>query len=81
MTVFQAGPPVAPVFPLVSEHGIKDLESELVAALYTQRSLEEQLLFYETQASAPADLRKQFFESKRLVQDIELKIRRVRHSF
>jgi hypothetical protein len=81
MTMFQASPPVAPVFPLLSERLIKDLESDLVAAMYAQRSLEEKLLSCETQASAPTDLRKQFFESKRLVQGIELKIRRVRHSF
>jgi hypothetical protein len=81
VTIFQDSLPIAPVFPLLSERTIKELESELVAALYAQRSVEDRLLSCEPQTSAPAELQKQLVESKRCVHGIELKIRRLRHSF
>jgi hypothetical protein len=72
---------VIPVFSIDNGRALKVLEDDLVAALYVQRSLEERLLSYEPQASAPSELRKQYAKSKVNVQEIELKIRRIRHSF
>lgn len=60
---------------------IMNLEEELVAALYKRRQLEEEILVYEPQSSAPSHLIESFIQSKLFVQDLESKIRMIRYSF
>ena len=71
-------PNVRPIFTSIN---IKDLEKELVAALYEQRSYERQILQYSPESSAPHDLRDAFFAARVRVNQIEKKIRLLRHSF
>jgi len=81
MEAYQASLPVIPAFLVANDQNLKDLEDRLVASLYVQRSLEECLLCYEPQVSAPPELRVRYMECKVCVQEIELKIRRIRYSF
>ena len=67
--------------PFFNYQKIEDLEEELVKAIYAQRSLEEQITSYQPQSSAPSALIQSFIESKKEVQSIEMKIRRLRYSF
>jgi hypothetical protein len=60
---------------------IEELEEELVAALYQQRHWEEQIMTFSPQSSAPSAVIQFFNQSKLKVQEIELKLRQVRHSF
>jgi hypothetical protein len=60
---------------------INVLEEELVSALYKRRQLEEEILVFVPQSSAPSDLIKSFIQSKLAVQDLESKIRMIRYSF
>ena len=48
---------------------IKAMEEELVSALYKRRQLEEEILAFEPQSSAPSSLIKAFIQSKLSVQD------------
>ena len=67
--------------PFFDYQKIKDLEEELVRALYAQRALEEQISPYKPQSSAPGVLIQSFIDSKKKVQGIEMEIRRLRYSF
>lgn len=69
------------VSPLFNPNLLKDLEDDLVAAIYEQRRQEEELAAYRPASKAPAELRERFFASKRAVQDLEIRIRRVRHAY
>lgn len=60
---------------------IEALEEQLVAALYQQRHWEEQIMTFSPQSSAPSDIIQSFNQSKLLVQDLERRIRMIRHSF
>jgi hypothetical protein len=66
---------------MLAAKAIKILEDEFVDALYAQRAYEMRILAYRPQASAPAELRKSLLSSTLAVRAIELKIRRLRHSF
>jgi hypothetical protein len=60
---------------------IEALEEQLVAALYQQRHWEQEIMSFNPQSDAPAHIVQSFTQSKLKVQEIELKIRQVRHSF
>lgn len=60
---------------------IEGLEEELVAAIYQQREWEQQIMSFNPQSDAPAGIVQSFTLSKLRVQEIELKLRQVRHSF
>jgi len=60
---------------------IKALEEELIAAIYQQREWEKEIMSFNPQSNAPAHVIKSFTQSKLKTQEIELKIRQVRHSF
>lgn len=60
---------------------IEALEEELVAAIYQQREWEQEILSFNPQSDAPAGIVQSFTQSKLKVQEIELKLRQVRHSF
>lgn len=60
---------------------IEALEEELVSAIYERRQLEEEILVYTPQSSAPSHIVKAFIQSKLSVQDLESKIRMIRYSF
>ena len=60
---------------------IEALEEQLVAALYQQRHWEEQIMTFSPQSSAPSAIIQSFNQSKLLVQDLERRIRMIRHSF
>lgn len=65
---------------LLPIHVLEDLEEELVAALYEQRSLEFQIMEYTPQDSAPQDLRESFRGARVRVNQLEAKIRYLKHS-
>ena len=56
-------------------------EEELVDAIYQQREWEQQIMSFNPQSDAPAHVVQSFTKSKLRVQEIELKLRQVRHSF
>ncbi len=60
---------------------IQALEEQLIAALYQQRHWEEQIMTFSPPSSAPSDIIQSFNQSKLLVQDLERRIRMIRHSF
>ena len=60
---------------------IEGLEEELVEAIYQQREWEQQIMSFNPQSDAPAHIVQSFTQSKLKVQELELKIRQVRHSF
>jgi len=60
---------------------ITNLEEELVVALYKRRQLEEEILVYVPQSSAPSHLIESFIQSQLIFQDLERKIRMIRHSY
>ena len=60
---------------------IESLEEELVAAIYQQRDWEQQIMSFNPQSDAPSHIVQSFTQSKLKVQEIELKLRQVRHSF
>ncbi len=60
---------------------IEALEEELVAAIYQQRDWEQEIMSFNPQSDAPAGIIQSFIQSKLKVQEIELKLRQVRHSF
>ena len=60
---------------------IEALEEELVAAIYQQRELEQEIMSFTPQINAPAHIIQSFAASKIKVQEIELKLRQIRHSF
>ena len=60
---------------------IEALEEELVDAIYQQREWEQQIMSFNPQSDAPAHVVQSFTKSKLRVQEIELKLRQVRHSF
>ena len=60
---------------------IKDLEEELVAAIYEQRHWEQEILCFSPQSKAPAHVIQSFNASKLKVQEIELKLRKLPHFF
>ena len=60
---------------------IEALEVELVEAIYQQRSWEQEIMSFNPQSDAPAHVVQSFIKSKLRVQEIELKLRQVRHSF
>ena len=60
---------------------IEGLEEELVAAIYQQREWEQEIMSFNPQSDAPPGMVQSFTLSKLRVQEIELKIRQVRHSF
>ena len=60
---------------------IEALEEELVAAIYQQREWEQEIMSFNPQSDAPPGMVQSFTLSKLRVQEIELKIRQVRHSF
>ena len=60
---------------------IEGLEEQLVAAIYQQREWEQKILSFNPQSDAPANIVQSFTQSKLKVQELELKIRQVRHSF
>jgi hypothetical protein len=60
---------------------IEALEEELVEAIYQQREWEQQIISFHPQSDAPSHIVQSFNQSKLLVQEIELKLRQVRHSF
>ena len=64
-----------------TENATMELEEQLVAALYQQRHWEEQIMTFSPQSSAPSDIIQSFNKSKLLVQDLESKIRLIRHAF
>ena len=64
-----------------TRQSIKELEEQLVAALYQQRHWEEQIMTFSPQSSAPSNFIQSFTQSKLLVQDLERRIRLIRHSF
>lgn len=57
------------------------LEEELVAAIYQQREWEQEIMSFNPQSDAPSYIVQSFTQSKLRVQEIELKLRQVRHSF
>ncbi len=69
------GPPLLPC------HLIKDLEEQLVYALYEQRSHEQEILQYSPESSAPKELRDAFCASRVKVNKIEKEIRLLKYSF
>ena len=60
---------------------IEELEEELVAAIYQQRDWEQKIMSFNPQSDAPSHIVLSFTQSKLRVQEIELKLRQVRHSF
>ena len=60
---------------------IEVLEEELVAAIYQQREWEQEIMSFNPQSDAPVHVVQSFIQSKLKVQEIELKLRQVRHSF
>ena len=60
---------------------IEGLEEELVAAIYQQREWEQEIMSFHPQSDAPVHVVQSFIQSKLKVQEIELKLRQVRHSF
>ena len=62
-------------------HQIEDLEIELANALYKQRSNEDYLILHEPQSSAPREIIANFISSKLEVQELELKIRHLKHRY
>ena len=60
---------------------IEALEEELVAAIYQQREWEQEIMSFNPQSDAPVHFVQSFIQSKLKVQELELKIRQVRHSF
>ena len=67
--------------PYIDYHKIGILEEDLVAAIYEQRTWEQEIMSFVPQSSAPSQLIQSFTESKVRVQDIERKIRQLRYSF
>ena len=64
-----------------TRQSIEILEEELIAAIYQQREWEQKILSFNPQSDAPAHIVRSFTQSKLKVQEIELKLRQVRHSF
>ena len=64
-----------------TRQSIEALEEELVAAIYQQREWEQEIMSFNPQSDAPVDVVQSFIQSKLKVQEIELKLRQVRHSF
>jgi cell division protein FtsL len=64
-----------------TRQSIEVLEEQLVAAIYQQREWEQKILSFNSQSDAPAHIVQSFTQSKLKVQEIELKLRQVRHSF
>jgi hypothetical protein len=64
-----------------TRQNIEALEEELVDAIYQQREWEQEIMSFDPQSDAPAGIVQSFTQSKLKVQEIELKIRQVRHSF
>ena len=60
---------------------IQALEEQLIAALYQQRQWEEEIMLFSPELSAPTDIIQSFNQSKLLVQDLERRIRMIRHCF
>ena len=60
---------------------IEELEEKLIAAIYQQREWEQKIMSFKPQSDAPAHIVQSFNLSKLKVQEIELKLRQVRHSF
>jgi hypothetical protein len=64
-----------------TRQSIEALEEELISAIYQQREWEQQIMSFNPQSDAPAQIVQSFTQSKLRVQEIELKLRQVRHSF
>lgn len=70
------------VLPLFNTYDLLDgLERDLIQTLYQQRSLEYQILQYAPETSAPCELREAFCNARVKVNDIECKIRMLKHDF
>jgi hypothetical protein len=70
------------VLPLFNTYDLLDgLERDLIQALYQQRSLEYQILRYAPETSAPCELKEEFCNARVKVNDIERKIRMLKHNF
>lgn len=64
-----------------TRQGLEALEGELVDALYQQRLWEDKILLFSPQLLAHTHVIQSFNKIKLLVQDIETRIRMIRHSF
>ena len=64
-----------------TRQSIEALEAELIAAIYQQREWEQQIMSFNPQSDAPSHIVQSFTQSKLKVQELELKLRQVRHSF
>ena len=64
-----------------TRQSIEALEEELIAAIYQQREWEQQIMSFNPQSDAPSHIVQSFTQSKLKVQELELKLRQVRHSF
>ena len=64
-----------------TRQSIEGLEEELVAAIYQQREWEQEIMSFNPQSDAPSHIVQSFTQSKLKVQELEFKIRQVRHSF
>jgi hypothetical protein len=64
-----------------TRQSIEALEEELVAAIYQQREWEQEIMSFNPQSDAPSHIVQSFTQSKLKVQELELKLRQVRHSF
>lgn len=69
------------ISPLFNPSLLKELEADLVSALYLQRRYVEDLAAYRPTSKAPTELKELFIASKRAVHDLELRIRRLRHGY
>jgi hypothetical protein len=62
-------------------HRLEDLEQELIQQLYVLRDLEEQILACTPQTRAPAALREIYREARVRLNQLEVRIRQLRHGF
>jgi hypothetical protein len=60
---------------------IEQLEEKLIAAIYQQRDWEQKIMSFKPQSDAPAHVVQSFNLSKLRVQEIELRLRKLRYLF